>query len=338
MKKVLISIFLITFFLSFSFSNAQVQTSIDGINMTTNPEMPAQGVDVTVSIESFLVDLDSSSIVWQADGKTIGSGVGLKEIHITSPKTGGFVKVTAIVKSSDGKETRKTTTIKSGSVEIVWESKGYTPPFFKGRNSFTYQNEIKLVAIPHLSTNGVNEIKSSDLIYKWRMDGKYIDGGIGYGKQSVSIKADIIPKPLEISVEVYNRDQTEGATGRLSINPSEPSVEFYEMSSLYGILFNKALVRAVTLSNSEISIFAVPFGFNFNSRTSPLNYNWSINNVEQPDLIKNQSITLRTKGDTDGSSSIDVDIRNENEILQGARASLKINFKKGLVEQNNVTF
>lgn len=339
MKKILTSIFIIIFLLSFSFTNAQLQPSIDGVNVVLSPENPAEGDSVTLTLESYIIDLDSSSIVWIVNGKTVDHGNGLKKISVTAPKTGNSTTVLAVIKSSDGKEFRKTTTIKSGSVEIVWESGGYTPPFFKGKIPLVYQNNIKLVAIPHLSTNGSSELNPKDLIYKWKVGGKYIDGETGFGKQSIKIKTDIIPKPLDISVEVYSRDQNESATKFISIVPTEPSVELYEMSSLYGILLNKALIRVASLNNTEISILAIPFGFNFNTNMNPLNFFWSINNVEQSDLIKNRSIVLKTKGDTDGVSDIGIEIRNEEEILQSASSLLRVNFKKSTTNtENNITF
>lgn len=338
MKKLLIIIFILALSTLFSYANAQVQQGIDGVEIYSNPKNPSEMQDVTVSVESYLEDLDSSSIVWMVNGKTEAHGIGMKELKVVAPKTGKALAVIAIIKTSSGKEIRKSVVIKSGSVDIVFESKGYVPPFYKGRNFFTYQNWIRLVAVPHLSIDGVKEVNPKDLVYVWKKGGKYIEGGKGYGKQSVDIKADDIPKTLEITVEVYTKDQSQLATGSLNINPTEPSVLLYEVSPLYGSLFNKALTGRITLEGSELSVLAAPFGFNYNAKANQLKYNWSINNVEQPNLINNQSIVLKTTGDADGSSDVSVDIRSEAELLQGARSFVNVNFKKALVDENNVTF
>ncbi|MEI6854460.1 MAG: hypothetical protein WCL06_16560, partial [Bacteroidota bacterium] len=79
---------------------------------------------------------------------------------------------------------------------------------------------------------------------------------------------------------------------------------------------------------SEVRIYAAPFCFNKNPSTNPMTYNWSVNNVEQPDLLKNQTIILKPKGDASGSSLINLEVRNVEEILQAARLSLLVSFKK----------
>lgn len=330
MKKVLITtIFIISSILILPFySNAQIsQSPIDGVTISAEPSSPSPNEEVTVSIESYVVDLNSASIVWLINNKTSAHGVGMKEFKVKAPKIGESIVVTAAINTSDDKEIKKAYIIKSGSVEIIWESEGYLPPFYKGRNIFAYQNTVKLIAIPHLSSDGKTESNPKNLVYKWKKGGKYIDNGTGYGVQSIKIKSDDIPKPMEISVDVYTRDQNESAQGFISLEPTNPTIEFYEIDPLYGILFNKSIGSKINLNNSEITVLSAPFGFN-----KDLSYTWSVNNVERPDLSKNQSITLRTKGDTDGSSDIGLDIRGLDDILQGAQSSFSINFKKKINE------
>jgi hypothetical protein len=333
MKKAFITISAITFLIVFSCAKAQMQTSIDGVTISAEPTNPTPGQTVTVSIESYLIDLDSASIVWLLDGKSINKGIGIKKIEIKAPKAGKKSVVNVAIANGNGREIQKAIVIKSGAVEILWESKGYMPPFFKGKNSFIYQNTIKLIAVPHLSTDGVSEINPKNLIYKWKKGGKYIDNGTGYGIQSVDIKADDIPRPMEIEVEVYTKDQNENAIGYINLEPTEPSIDFYEIDPLYGIFFNKSIGNRITLNNSEITVLAVPYGFN-----KKISYSWSINNIEQTDLSENQSITLRTKGDVEGSSNINLEVKSLSDILQGASSGFTANFKKTVDNSEPITF
>ena len=234
----------------------------------------------------------------------------------------------AIIKASNGREVIKTTAIKSGTVEIIWESKGYYPPFFKGKNLFSYQNTIHLVAFPHLASTVSNEINPKNIIYKWKLGGKYIENGSGQGRQSIDIQGDLLPKNLEISVEAYSQDQKEFAMGSIEISPTEPSIVFYEMNPLYGIMYNKAIYDSFSLYKTEVSLIASPYGFNSNKKGDNLEYTWSINDVEQPDLSKNQSITLKRDVKITGVSNINLVITNAQEIMQRAISSLSVDYRE----------
>ncbi len=339
MKKLLLLFFVSLFFVTFGIAKAQYQAPIDGVIISSTPEKPAPNEIVTITIESYLIDLNSSSVIWLVDGKEVARGVGIKKITTKSPNIGKRTTVLAIISANNGKEVRKSITLKSGSVDIVWEaSRSYTPPFYKGKNPFVYENWIKLIAIPHLSSDGIKEVDPKNLVYRWKMGGKDIENGTGYGVQSIEIKASEIPKPLDISVDVYTRDQREEANSFVRIEPVEPSIGFYEISPLYGILLNKSLVNIHTMNNAELNIMAAPFGFNFNTKNNKISYLWSINNIEQPELTKNQSIILRPKGDIDGSSNINIEVRHENDILERAQSSIMINFKKKEDNEQNTTF
>ena len=325
--KLLLKFTLIAIFTLFAINaNAQISTPIDGVDIQLDSAYPRPGQSVEVSIESYSFDLNSSSVVWTVGGKVVEQGVGIVKIKVTSPQIGKKLEVRAGIKGADGREVQKSITIQTSSIDIIWESSGYTPPFFPGKLPFYYQNSLKLTAIPHLSTNGVSEIDPKTLVYSWKLGGKFIDDGQGYGKQSVTIPADDLPKDLDITVDVTSRDQTLHTASGIRITPSEQELLFYEEDSLYGVLFNKSLTGRNFLKNAEMKVLAVPYGFNILNKN--ISYTWSINNIEQPDLIKNRSITIRTKGDRDGSSSINLDLRNQDDILQGARGGFEVYFSK----------
>ncbi|HEY4494811.1 MAG TPA: hypothetical protein VJC02_01770 [Candidatus Paceibacterota bacterium] len=329
------SIAILSLFL-FSIAYAQTPTSIDGVEISANPEIASPGQNITVSVESYITDLNAASIVWVVDGKNYAQGTGLKFINITAPAIGKSVNILAAIMTVENREIKKSMTIKSGGVDLIWESRGYTPPFYKGKALFSYQNNIVLTAIPHLSQNGTSEIDPKTLLYKWKKNTKVIQDSSGFGKQSVSIQEEI-PTTIDIEVEVTTKDGSQKGKASISLTPGNPSLLFYEEDPLYGVLYNKALVDNFRLKNQEIKIQAVPFTFNFSSPSSPLIFSWSINGYGQEELNKNQSVILRTKGDKEGSSSLSLEVKNENEILQGARANINIFFNK-ILKDGEVKF
>lgn len=337
--KLVFRISIIIIFCAFTLqAHAQIPSSIDGVDLRIDPETPVPGQSVEVSIESFSLDLSSASIVWTVNGKVQNKGVGQTKTTVTSPKVGISLTVSVNIKTAEGREIQKSVKIKSNSIDLIWEPLGYTPPFFDGKGSFAYQNTVHIIAFPHISKDGITEIDPKTLVYKWKRDGKYIDGGQGYGNQSVNVTMGDIPKPIDVSVEVYTRDQKDSAAGNIIINPSEASVSFYEDNALYGTLLNKALLGKIPLENDEMRIKAVPYGFNMSSSKSSNSYVWSINNVEQPDFNEDQSIVIRKKADQEGSSNIGLEIRNTDDILQSASGGFMIYFNKKSSTSQNATF
>lgn len=331
--KLLLKISLCSLFcLVFSPVQAQIPTAMDPVTIQTSTSNPQPGEDIDISVESYNFDLNAASIVWLVSGKVFSQGVGIKNITIKAPKVGVSVSVSANIKSSDGREIKKTLIIRTGTVDIIWETNGYKPPFFEGKIPLVYQNSIKLIAMPHLSKDGVKEIDPKTLVYSWKLGGKYINNGQGYGLQSVTLEAGDLPKTLDITVDVSNRDQSERAFGAVTIEPTEPSISFYEEDSLYGILFNRSIQSKANLKNAEMKVTAIPYGFNLNRKD--ISYNWSVNNIEQPSLSTNRSITIRTKGDVEGNSNIDLDIRNLDKILQGSQKNFTVYFNKNQVTED----
>ncbi len=307
--------------------NAQTPTSLDGVDIYLSPVNPAPGQQITATLESFSTDLNAASIVWIVDGKNFTKGIGMKSIQLTAPTLGKTMTINAVIMTVEGREVKKILTTRSGGVDIIWESQGYTPPFYQGKSLFAYQNTVKVYAIPHLSQTAGVEIDPRTLVYKWKENDKVIQDQSGYGKQTLTLQQDI-PRSLIIEVEVSTANGSQKAVGTINLTPTDPAISFYVDNPLYGVLFNKSISARLNLTEPEVTLRAVPYSFNINSSQSNLTYDWSINNFTQPDLAKNQSVTLRTQENAEGNSEVKLDIRNDADILQGANASLNIFFSK----------
>lgn len=309
-----------------TFSHAQIPTSIDGVQIDTYPTFPAPNDSVKVSVESYSTDLNSASIIWLVDGKEFAKGVGRKSIDLTSPALGKTRNIISVIMTVEGREVRKVLSLKSGGVDLIWESGGHTPPLYKGKAQFAYENEIRVIAIPHLAGINGTEINPETLVYKWTLNDKVVQDQSGYGKQTLTIQTEI-PRPINIEVEVSTKNGSDKATKTLSLTPTDPSVSFYQEDPLYGVLYNKAITNRISFTDQELNIVAVPYTFNV-SKASPVTFLWSINNIERKDLSTNESIVLRTKGDTAGSSNISLEIKSVDSILQRAQNAISVQFSK----------
>jgi hypothetical protein len=329
LKITIIIIFLALFATLPTLSHAQIPSSIDGVQISTDPEIPAPGQTVTVSVESFSTDLNSASIVWLVDGKNYSQGKGKKFIGVVAPPIGKNMSILVAIMTVEGREVKKAITLKSGGVDLIWESDGYVPPFYKGKALFAYENPVRITAMPHLAGVGGKELDPNTLVYKWTENDKAVQDQSGFGKQTILLQEGV-PRPIDIKVEVTTNTGTEKATASMTLTPGNPSVSFYEEDPLYGVLYNKAITDNFHLTNQEMSIRAVPYTFNIGG----LSYLWSINNLERTDLSTNESITLRTKGDAEGSSDISLEVKNLQDILQGARNNTSIWFSKKSADTN----
>lgn len=310
-----------------------VPTSIQGIDLKLSTDNPAPGQTITVTAESYLADLNSSSITWSLNGSLYQKDVGLTSITVKAPELGKRLNIAVAAVTSDGRNLNTEINLGSGSIDLILETGGYTPPFFNGKAPIAYQNAYKIIAIPHLANSFGVEYDPRSLVYQWTKDTKVIQDASGYGKQVFSWKDEIVPRSRMVSVKVSTRDGTAQAEKAILFQAAGPAIVFYTNDPLYGPLYNRALGESVGLgSKGELSVLAVPFGFNksLNENVASsgfgatnggddLSFSWMINSIAQTALSASESIVLRAPEGRGGSSNISLEVRNASDILQSAR-------------------
>ncbi len=314
---------------------AQAPNPIDSVSISIDPETPVPGKNAIIKLVSYNIDLNSSNIVWQVGGKTVSKGVGINKLNIIAPPIGKVSNIIAIISTVDGREIKKGINVKSSDTDLVWETDGFIPPFYEGKSLFSYQNTIKIIAIPHMQGNQGREADPKSLSYKWTVNNRVMQDQSGYGKQTLLIK-DELPVDLNIEVEILSRDGNQKSVSTIALAPGDPSISLYEEDPLYGVYYNSALSDNKVLKNNELSVLSVPYYFN-KKKNSDVSRIWSINSIEQTDLKNNDNITLRTNQNSEGRSSISLEIRGVDNILQGAKKQIDVFFNKSKSE-NNITF
>lgn len=313
---------------------AQEISSVEGIDLILSNENPSPNSTITIKAESYVSDLNSSSIVWSLNGSVYQKGIGVTSIQIQTPSLGNKLRVSITANTPEGKILSKSITITPQNVDLILETDGYTPPFFLGKVPLVYQNNYRIIAIPHLTNSSGVEYDPKDLIYQWVKDSKVIQDQSGYGKQVFSYKEEIVPRQRIIEVKVYTRDNENQAKKLISLEAGSPFITFYKNDSLYGTLYNNAIKDKFLLGkNKEISILAVPYGFN--NPINKLEYSWMLNSIEQEKLVNNQSITLRTPNQSSGTSNIELTITNIRDILEKAEKTLSVVFSTNTEDNSN---
>ena len=340
LRQTSLYIFLIIAGVTLAASSVSGQISVSPeLELSLSTNNPAPGQTITVTVRSYNEDVRSATIIWNLDGKEIKRGVGATTVDIKAPTLGKQNIVTATAIIPTGGQVSGDITIGSGSVDLIVESDGYVPPLFPGKISPSFQNNVKIIAIPHLANAAGVEYDSKTLVYEWQRNDIAIEGQSGYGKRSVTIEGAPVPRPYTISVTVRSRDGISVTKGYISISPQVPTLSFYVDDPLYGPLFNKAVGSQLNLGTQrESSELAVPLGFNKpQSGVGNLSYEWTINGSLRSDLLANQAIVLRAPDGSAGSSRIGLTIKNSRDILQGALGGFTVLFSAPS-EESSTTF
>ncbi|MCX6715548.1 MAG: hypothetical protein NT077_00855 [Candidatus Taylorbacteria bacterium] len=339
-KPLILLGFSIVLLSSASFAQAQgIPNTIGGLELTPSISNPSPGQSVTITVRSYSVDINSATLTWTADGKTLETGIGSTVVTVKAPALGKKLTVNVTAVMPDGTSFRNELILTSGSIDMIIETNGYRPTTFLGKLPVVYQNTVKIVAVPHLANSSGTEYDPKTLLYKWDQNGNAMEDLSGYGKQSVSIPGTLIPRPYVMSVTVLTRDENAQGVGYISVTPGSPSLVFYKNDPLYGPLYNNAIMNTMYLgSQRETGVLAVPYGFNAPaSGLGNLSLTWFINGGEHPELSSNQSVTLRAPDASAGSSNIQLNIANGKDILQKASASFQAVFSASATNQP-VTF
>lgn len=326
------SIFVLLFVCSLGFSattHAQVPSTLTAqIDVNMVPENPGPNQMVNVSLVSYSTDINTASITWRVNGGTQKSGVGQKTFSFTTGNTNTTTTLGITIVTKEGETVTKTFSIKPAGVDLIWQTDGFVPPFYKGKTLFSYQNRITFIALPHMTSGNGAEISAKNLIYKWTKDGTVINTASGLGNSTYTFVGSLISRPLDIEVEVTSPNQNGVGTAEVVVSPVDPSVVFYKKNPLYGIEFQKALTGTVGLTDSkELAVFGAPFFFGTLSANAPeLLYKWSVNGSSIDSDTSQTTRVFRQLEGTSGTSNISLQIENSRKILQLANGNFNLMF------------
>jgi len=326
-RSVWISISAVAFLGIFSVVQAQAMpTSAGSIDLSLSTSNPTPGQSMTITAHSYSGDILGSKVTWTENGKVVQSGMGLMTLSLQAPTLGKIISVGVSATTADGQYITGSVDIGAADIDMIMETDGYVPPFFMGKIPLAYQNSLKIVAIPHIAGPSGVEIEPKTLVYQWMKNGEVLQDQSGYGKQSLTMVGDLVPRPYEISVTATSRNSTAKGSAHISVEASSPSISFYSNDPLYGPLYNSSANSFTIGSTKEAGVLAVPFGVSYNGDVKTLDWQWYLNNQEQTGLSSSRSITLRAPEGTAGTSNILLEIDNPSRPLEVAKGSFSVSF------------
>lgn len=297
------------------------------LEVKTVPENPGPSEMVSVSIESYLADLNKSTISWSLNGKVVDRGIGRKSFSFQNGLSGKTTRLTISITTNAGENITKELSWNPVGLTILWEADTYTPPFYKGKALLTAQANVKAVAIPD-NTDGQNALSAGNFVYVWEKDGTVVSESSGYGKNFLSFTA---PKPYgdaKVKVKASSVNNSINSETRVSLSLSQPIILFYEKNPLLGVLYNQPFGSETTLSKKEFTVVAEPYFFSSETSEVPtIKYDWSVNNKTTQSY--GRTITLRNDTGEKGESVVSLSMRGLKQTFQNASKELRVHFTGG---------
>lgn len=331
MLKNLTKFLFVLSFVSFTFPIFLLaQTNIpyalsDELNIEVSPSNPKPNQKVSVSLALYTGDLNSAYITWTKNGKTVLEGTGETKYSFVIGQAGTETSIKISVKLANGIIFSKSFSLNPTSVDLVWESDSYVPPFYKGKALHTKQGLLKIVASPNFVING-KQISPNNLVYKWSNEVRSFQDQSGYGKNVLILGGSLFGRSENIRIKVTDPVNNLSAENSIIINPIDPEIVFYENDPYYGFIFDSAVIESYDLKNKEVQFFAAPFYFTRSDYG--LKYSWRLNNQELSNLSDSVSAIFRKPETESGRSLISLSVENPEKILQQANKNITINFKE----------
>ncbi len=303
--------------------------SANQVSVAVSPTNPGPNEPVTITLSSYIINIESADIEWSLDGRSKGGGIGSNTFSLTTKNIGVSSTVTVVVTPVGNAPITKTVTITPMSVDILWQATdSVVPPLYRGKAMPTSEGSVKFVAIPQIQSTAGSLLPSNSFLYGWSEDYAKDQANSGFAKDSFLASMDYLNPTKNIGVEVSTRDGGTTAQNSISLSPRAPEVLWYASSPLYGPLFNTALSDTYNVTGSETSLIAEPYFFSPGDPTSPLlKYSWQLNGqgVETPS-IPNALFLHRDSNET-GSATVDLSITSVNKLFQEAVMHLNLNLQ-----------
>ena len=324
-KKTFFGLILIASFFNVATAHAQVDglgLNPSDVTVATNPESPRANTNVTVTLSSYSIDLNTSTIVWKKDGETVKTGIGAKSFTLKTGAIGSSSKLDIQV-INGANSLIKNVLIQPSEVDLLWEAiDSYVPPFYKGKALGTEEATVKVVAIPNVNNSNNTQ---SGMVYTWEKNYTASPSNSGYGKNSMLQRLDYL-KPAEvIKVSVSSLDKRYEAESTIELKSSQPRILYYQNDPSLGLLLNSTVKNGVSTTKSDFDIFAIPLFFTLKNLTkNDITYSWSVGGKSVPaNSIKNR-ITVQFPKNSSGPTDITTKIESKLKLFQTADASVSI--------------
>jgi len=313
MKRILILIIGIFFSVTIA---AHAQLSPD-ISLTVVPNDPLPLQRVTITAESFGVNLDQASMRWTYNDRVIDSGTGRKSITITAPAAGTMGTITLSASGIDFSTTTTSLVLRPASVDLLWEAAdSYTPPFYKGKALPVVDGLIRVTAVP-------SSAAPKQLVYTWSRNDTVLGSLSGYGKSSLLFRNDSLNANERIAVSAQGGSFT--GTASTPITPGNPSLVVYQKNEGF-IDYANGASNSIATGENGLVLRMEPFFFSVSTSIAKnLGFAITEGEIDITNSTTPNELYLSAPGNR-GSSVFTIAISTLAYTLQNLTRNLTITF------------
>lgn len=328
MKKFLIvSIISLTLILPFTTSAYYESPGPGDLRANVYPANPGIEQKTSISLASYLLNLDTCDITWKQNDIVVQEGTGQKSLAFTTGKLGQTVSVSTALNCPNSEPMTKDWLFQTNDVEFLVTADTYTPPFYRGNNRVSPKSSVKIVAFPQVFNTTGELIKSETLIYNWTKDGKAMPISSGYGKNTLTVQANEMPGTVNYAVTISSLTEEIKVNKSVTIVTENPQLILYENKPLLGLQYQKGLGNLLNLTENETTLTAEPFFFsNSDLASDNLVFNWAMNNKSISASSNGRSVTLRQTAGQTGEATISLQVNNPANVFSTAQKVLTVNF------------
>ena len=290
---------------------------ISPVSITTEPESPRPGQELTLTASLFDENPLAVEFVWTKDGEIFAEGPGVQRAITQAPAVGKQVTIAVTILKNGAIIGSDELRLAPASVTLEWEAQTNTPPLYKGRPLMSPHAFMSAYAVSEFVGGTGARISENDILYTWRVNGSVVTRASGYGRNSAIFESPFYDSPFTVEVRAISRDGTLSASQLETIQPVRPSAVVYPTSPLRGTELWSPVITAYPFQSDEVSFIAYPL---FTSRSGPLQTVWELDGVPLESVGADPRVSVfRKTGPGTGSFRVGVSVSSENNFLEQIR-------------------
>ncbi|MBI5786959.1 MAG: hypothetical protein HY446_00185 [Candidatus Niyogibacteria bacterium] len=291
-------------------------------------DAPGPNEDITASLSGFSFDLNRAEITWLKNGRVETKGLGATRYGFRTGESGEKINLQALATDSSGIRHETGLTFTVAGVDLLWQADTYAPAWYKGKKLPSPRSNITVSAFPQLTSAG-KKISSRSLIFRWSLDDSFKESQSGAGKDIFRFTAGPAAGIAhDVELEVSSVDGEIKARKKIAIGVVSPQIIAYEEDALSGPKTGLGLKdsgESFILAGEEKTFRAVPFFFSLSRGSGNFEYLWRLDGKPVGSGGEPNTLRLKSSSDARGAFSIEILVKNLNNILQEINQNFGVN-------------